>query len=1474
MKYFTSLRKLKTWPQNQRTFQPSIHFIISLGLLFVMMAATTGLRAQWIQQGPGPTKNSQVDNITNRPTVGAINCVAPHPTDANILYIGAVNGGVWRTANALASTPVWTFISGDLSSQSIGALEFDPTDATHQTLVLGNGRFSSFYGVGSGNRGIFRTTNGTGPWTNIDAGGTFATRNVTGIAARGATILVATNVGIWRTANTGGVWTQISGGAGTGLPAGSSFDLVGDPSNNAVFYTNAGSNGIYKTVNTGANWTKVSDAALDADLANSGNLEMAVGNSDNVFVAIVRAGRLGDIYRSGNGGTNWTALDIPQITDNGVVYGIHPGGQGNTHLSLAADPSNSNVVYIGGDRQNAVNDLTPTASFPNGVGASNYTGRLFRVDASLAAGSQATPITHIGTAGSSAPHADSRDMDFDAGGDLIESDDGGVYKQTSPADATGNWFSLIGNINVTEIHSIDWDANSNIIISGAQDNAIPQQEFPTNSIWANAGSGDGGDVVVDDVSSTATSTRYSSAQNLQGFVRRVYSPGNVLQSAASPALINVATGTRISGFFFVNPIKINRQNGSRMIVCTSGALFESSDQGNTVNNIGAISVNNDGRDAIAYGAADNADILYVGAGATVRIRTAAPPAALTTSAAYTGGTVEGIVVDPDDSHSAYVIDATHVFETTTTGGAWTNITGNLLALNPGSFRSIAYIPTTTDDILAVGTDLGVYIAPGPAFNVWSRLGTNLPSVAVYDLEYDVNDKILLAGTMGRGAWTFNMSERNPVDVALVLDFSGSMLSNACPTCAPKLNVLKDAAEIFMQLWKGLAVTNDRIGSVYFRTNINRYEEGGIMLLPVITKTDAIISSIRAETTTPFDLTAMGGGLQSAINSLTDATRPRNIILFTDGMQNVNPGVTFPALNIQNGVFGTNSNITATSPATVLNAALGIKINTIGVGATSAFESQLADIATGTNGLTKITTAPDEDLRRFFVEELVDVLRAFSPQLVDYRKGTLVDSTTKTENFSINQSAKKVIFKISYQRGDEVRINIFKGSTDVTQWATRTSGGFYQIFSFPFEKLALFQGANYDGPWQVRMRSGKRSAMSYEIAAIADEANLKYNLSLGTGLHKTGQPLHLDAQVLVGGDVIVEDVSVTATIQRPDQGLGTLLSKKAMPGNNGAIIEPNLPIGAQKLTRLSQDQLFVNSLKPVASAITFNAGADRFFRADFNNTSVPGTYTVNFLIKGTHPYTGPFERMEQRTVVLRFSAFDLKASNVKISRVRQAGRTVWTWEFTPKDKFGNYLGPDYGQVMNIKTSDGTIRNVKDLGNGTYQIEILTANTNRPHLELGLYDETWFNGVLPYSQKPQWSASIHAGASIPVGNFANDYKTGIYGKIDLEYLFQNNWGIQLVGGIYGFKKDLHVSFGVLQLKRYFPVSTNVKLFAEAGPGLYSFSTGNSYGGFDLGTGLDFQLNSRCTLSVNGNYSVLPNHPKDYKWVGAGLGFHYRF
>ena len=56
----------------------------------------------WVERGPAPTQSAQVSVPPNFEVCGAIQSIAAHPTDANIIYIGAVN---WlkRTTSSVMS---------------------------------------------------------------------------------------------------------------------------------------------------------------------------------------------------------------------------------------------------------------------------------------------------------------------------------------------------------------------------------------------------------------------------------------------------------------------------------------------------------------------------------------------------------------------------------------------------------------------------------------------------------------------------------------------------------------------------------------------------------------------------------------------------------------------------------------------------------------------------------------------------------------------------------------------------------------------------------------------------------------------------------------------------------------------------------------------------------------------------------------------------------------------------------------------------------------------------------------------------------------------------------------------------------------------------------------------------------------------------------------------------------------------------
>lgn len=738
-----------------------IIFLAALGL--AVCSAGMSAAATWQAQGPGPNTNGQVEGILDGEVIGAIHAVAPHPTDPDILYAGGVNGGIWKTTNATAASPNWTHQAADQASLSISSLDIDPTDTGHQTLVAGFGRFSSFGRTGGARAGLLRTTDGGANWTLVDGGGTLTGLNVSAVVSRGATIVLSANAGsdtgVYRSVDSGATFTQVSDGDGTatGLPDGTAYYLAGDRGTPDRLFTSiinaetaGGVNGVYRSSDTGATWSKVSDPAMDALLISgtTSNVEFAIGTNDDVYAGIVNSGSLAGIFRSGDGGTTWIAMDLP----SDGIFGIHPGGQGSIHFSLAADPANANLVYIGGDRQ----------SFPNAIGALDFSGRLFRGDASAPSGSQWVHLTHRddlgpaggGTANTSAPHADSRDMAVDADGNLIEGDDGGIYKRTSPQNNTGDWFSINGDIQTTEFHDSAYDANADIVMGGAQDTGSSAQLVSGGQRWLSISTADGGDVAVDDTSTPGMSTRYSSVQGLQAFRRQIFDSANVFQSQSFPSLTVIGGGQGLAAQF-VTPIALNGAEATRMVFGANNGVYESFDQGNTITQLmPVVTANANFSEALAYGAAGNPDLIYVGSANELWSRSGPPPALLIQSASYPGtSTIREIAIDPNDPLTVFVADSVTVYQSSDGATTWTEVGGALAGLGAVTLQSIAVVHSPNGDAVAVGSTTGVWIARrSNGFLIWEVAGDGLPKVPVFDLEYDPAGDLLVAGTFGNGAW--------------------------------------------------------------------------------------------------------------------------------------------------------------------------------------------------------------------------------------------------------------------------------------------------------------------------------------------------------------------------------------------------------------------------------------------------------------------------------------------------------------------------------------------------------------------------------------------------------------------------------------------------------------------------------------------------------------------------------------------------
>ena len=97
--------------------------------------------------------------------------IAPTCVPGNCrLWVGSAGGGVWRTDDALAADPLWTWLTPDAAQNSVGALVADPNDSSGNTLYLGTGEGNRCSSGCEAGVGIYKTTNGGNTWTKLPDG--------------------------------------------------------------------------------------------------------------------------------------------------------------------------------------------------------------------------------------------------------------------------------------------------------------------------------------------------------------------------------------------------------------------------------------------------------------------------------------------------------------------------------------------------------------------------------------------------------------------------------------------------------------------------------------------------------------------------------------------------------------------------------------------------------------------------------------------------------------------------------------------------------------------------------------------------------------------------------------------------------------------------------------------------------------------------------------------------------------------------------------------------------------------------------------------------------------------------------------------------------------------------------------------------------------------------------------------------------
>ncbi|MBL7998344.1 MAG: PKD domain-containing protein [Candidatus Kapabacteria bacterium] len=272
--------------------------------------------------------------------MGKVNCIAFHPVNPNVLFVGTPAGGVMWSTN---SGSVWQPLYDSLPPLSIGDIAFNPTDSN--TVILGIGDEQQ-YGISNRYGPAYVTVNYGGQWTRsatIASNISYAPYRIAINPNSPLNINMATSIGLLTSVNSGLNWTQST-----------FFSAVRDITIRHNDYSvqvvcgkvGTGQFRIYRSVNGGSAWTDVGTAfptnlsrATFATTAANANIIYALCSDFN--------GAFAGLYRSLDAGATWTQMSNSPNIFAPAVAGSGTSGGGNQSLSLVVSPTNANILYAG-----------------------------------------------------------------------------------------------------------------------------------------------------------------------------------------------------------------------------------------------------------------------------------------------------------------------------------------------------------------------------------------------------------------------------------------------------------------------------------------------------------------------------------------------------------------------------------------------------------------------------------------------------------------------------------------------------------------------------------------------------------------------------------------------------------------------------------------------------------------------------------------------------------------------------------------------------------------------------------------------------------------------------------------------------------------------------------------------------------------------------------------------------------------------
>jgi len=528
------------------------------------------------------------------------------------------------------------------------------------------------------------------------------------------------------------------------------------------------------------------------------------------------------------------------------------------------------------------------------------------------------------------------------------------------------------------------------------------------------------------------------------------------------------------------------------------------------------------------------------------------------------------------------------------------------------------------------------------------------------------------------------------DVMMVFDRSGSMSLPGTSGLA-KIEEARAAASLFVQLVR--AGTGNRVGLVSFSTTASSPVDFGLSDVSAANKntligpspfTSGIVGGL-----TPGGSTTIGGGLNSAYTQLTSGANPRNVLLFTDGLQNTPPIV----------------NPTDASPG-------GVTVDVIGYGTPANLDGAMLTTLAATHGGQYVLADTNLKLQKFFALAFGNIFEA----------GLLMDP-----EYSLpagQQAAVPVSFNVCEEETLTVVVGwdnrdaqlLIRVTTPLGAIITSASPGVdsSSALTWTFLRIPLPQSGERDGAWQVTVfrpaiRDPELSEPSpevhYFISVVASGGATLRRLPDATR-YFTGDTINplVGLQYLQGGMPPNPKIQVTVTC--PNVSVGNLLSQEKLgPASviNGDTLPPRqatlMAIEArtghpavgydQKTFSLFDDVLSSGAPEPAG-----------IFGSPLKDLlAVEGEYTFHFLATYGDSCIATRELMWSTHVDTGVDG----TYSVVTPNIAGGNGTI---NITPKDRYGNNIGPGRADGFTIAGVPGTTITgpVKDNGDGSYTVPV--------------------------------------------------------------------------------------------------------------------------------------------------------------------------